>query len=131
MAETNSAKKVVLIIEDDALLLKFYERAFNVHGLDVLLADDGEKGLKIIKERKPDFVILDILMPNIDGIEVLKKIREDKGSKDLPVMIVTNYDTPEYHKSAEELGVFDYILKVGIDPLELVKRVKSFLDEKN
>lgn len=131
MEEANSSKKTVLIIEDDALLLKFYERAFNVHGLEVILAENGEKGLKAIYDRKPDFVILDILMPNIDGIEVLKKIRADENLKDLPVMIVTNYDLPEYRKSAENLKVFDYILKVGVDPLALVKRVRDFLSYRN
>jgi DNA-binding response OmpR family regulator len=125
--DTNQQKKVVLVVEDDAFLLKFYVRAFELNGMQVTIAHDGEEGLQAILDQKPDFVILDILMPKIDGLQVLKKVREEHDMKDLPVMIITNYDLPEYRKTAADLGVIDYVLKISADPMAIVKRVKEYL----
>lgn len=127
MDQINTPKKVILLIEDDAFLVEFYENAFRLQDIEILVARDGEQGLKEIREQKPDFVILDILMPKIDGLTMLKQVREDDELKNTPVMIVSNWNIPEYKKIAENLGVVDYILKIEADPMEIVKRVVNFL----
>ena len=123
------SKKVVLAVDDDALVLKMYERIFESEGIQTLVARNGEEGLEMIKEHKPDFVVLDIRMPKLDGIEVLKRMRKDKGMKDTPVLILTNYDEAEYRETTEKLGALDFLVKTNVDPNELAKRVSGYLSK--
>lgn len=127
MAEQDISKKVILVVDDDPTVIKLYERMFAKQGLEVLVARDGEKGLQMIKDNKPNFVILDIRMPKLDGIEVLKNVRKDEEVKDTPVLILTNYDLAEYREEVGKLNAVDFLTKVGIDPGALVKRVSDFL----
>lgn len=127
--ETNTTnitkKKVVLAIEDDAVMLEIYRRKFELSGFSILVAEDGEKGLNIVKQEKPDCVVLDIRMPKMDGFEVLKAIRENDETKNIPVIILTNFDLAEYRAEAEKWGVSDYLIKANVDADEVVKRIKD------
>lgn len=126
--DTNTpSKKVILIVDDDQTLLDLYIRMFTLAGVEVFVAKDGEEGILMVKEHKPDFVILDIRMPKLDGIEALKIIREDKVLKDTPVMMLTNYGHEEYREATKKLGVVDFIVKTNIDPAGLVGLVMKHL----
>lgn len=116
-----------MVVDDDPTVIQLYERMFANQGLEVLVARDGEKGLEMIKDSKPDFVVMDIRMPKLDGIEVLKNVRKDEKVKDTPVLILTNYDLLEYRDEVSKLNAVDFVTKVGIDPGQLVKRVTGFL----
>ena len=130
MAEENKAKKVILVVDDDPMLLTLYKRLFSNKGMEVLLAQDGQEGLELIEQEKPDFVILDIRMPKLDGIDVLKIMRGRENLKEVPVMILTNYGREEYREATEKLNVVDFLVKTNIDPSGLVKRVAEFLSGK-
>ena len=127
MENKEAREKIILVVDDDPTVIELYKRMFKNYGLDVLVARDGDKGLKMIKEQKPDFVILDIRMPKLDGIEVMKEVRKDASVKDTPVLILTNYDLEEYRREIAKLGVVDFVTKIGIDPSALVRRVMDFL----
>ena len=127
MENKEAREKIILVVDDDPTVIELYKRMFKNYGLDVLVARDGDKGLKMIKEQKPDFVILDIRMPKLDGIEVMKEVRKDASTKDTPVLILTNYDLEEYRREIAKLGVVDFVTKIGIDPSALVRRVMDFL----
>jgi len=127
MENKEAREKIILVVDDDPTVIELYKRMFKNYGLDVLVARDGDAGLKMIKEQKPDFVILDIRMPKLDGIEVMKEVRKDASVKDTPVLILTNYDLEEYRREIAKLGVVDFVTKIGIDPSALVRRVMDFL----
>ena len=128
MPEESHNKKILLVIDDDQLLLNLYKRMFESRGIGALLAKDGEEGLRLIKEQKPDFVILDIRMPKLDGIEVLKIVRADQQLRDTPVLILTNFDLEEYQEQVKELGVVDFLVKAETVPEGIVERVCDFLN---
>lgn len=128
--DNKNKKKVILIVDDDAMLLGLYERMFDLQGVETLVAQDGEAGLKIIQDKKPDFVILDVRMPKLGGIEVLKRIRVDENIKETPVLVLTNFDDyMEYREEAKKLGVVDFLSKINIDPAEIVKFVVDYISK--
>lgn len=127
MQKSSNSKKVVLVVDDDRTLLNLYRRLFELSGIDALIASDGEEGLKMIRNEKPDFVVLDIRMPKIDGIEMLRLMRGDKSLKQIPVLILTNFDLEEYREAIKDLGVVDFIVKADIEPKEIVKKVEEYL----
>ncbi len=124
---TKNNKKVLLMIDDDPVLLRAYEAMFKLHGVEPLLAKSGEEGLKKIQSELPDFVVIDIRMPNMTGIDLLKILRKDEKFKNLPVLVLTNYDLQEYRKETEGLSVVDFIVKTDIRGEELVKKVTGYL----
>lgn len=130
MPQENGTKKVILVVDDDPMLLTLYKRLFSNKGLEVILAEDGQEGLELIEKEKPDFVILDIRMPKIDGIDVLKIMRGKEESKKIPVLMLTNYGHDEYREATEKLDIVDFLVKTNIDPSGLVKRVADYLSGK-
>lgn len=122
-------KKVILVIDDDATVLDLYKRMFELRGIDILIARDGEAGISMIREHLPDFVILDIRMPKLDGIDALKIIRSEEKIKDTPVLILTNFDHQEYREETNKLGIVDFLVKINIDPSALIEKVISYLSK--
>ena len=122
-------KKVLVIeeVEDDALLRRVLHDKLVLEGFGVLEANNGEEGLAVALERHPDLILLDILMPKMGGLAMLKKLREDEWGKTARVIILTNYDDVE--KIADALGnrVFEYYLKADTPLDELVQKVKESL----
>ena|SRR3989338_7563646 len=130
MSQENGTKKVILVVDDDPMLLTLYKRLFNNKGMEVLLAQDGQEGLELIRQEKPAFVILDIRMPKLDGLSALKIMKANKELRDVPVMVLTNYGNEEYREEAQKLGVVDFLVKTNIDPSGLVKKVSDYLSGK-
>ena len=86
------AKEKIHLIEDDPLLSRMYERLFAIHGYDFLVDLDSQVGLERVKTEKPDLVLLDIMMPNLNGLEVLKLLKSDDATKAIPVVLITNVE---------------------------------------
>ena len=125
------AKKIkILLIEDDAFLLSMYATKFELEGLEVLSAEDGEKGLKSAAKDKPDIILLDILLPKMDGFEVLKEIKKQEATKAIPVILLTNLSQRSDVERALELGAVDYLIKAHFMPTEVVDKIKKILAEK-
>ena len=118
----------ILLVEDDPMIVRMYQRKLEQEGFKVSLAFNGEEGLAALKQDKPDIVLLDIMMPKMNGIEMLKAVKADPSLKDIPVVILTNLgDRPEDVQKAKDLGAEDYWVKANIPLKEIVERVKKIL----
>lgn len=109
------------------MLSDMYAAKFTKAGHTVNQADNGAKGLKMAKEEKPDIVLLDIIMPKMDGFATLKGIRKDANIKDVPVILLTNLGQEEDIKKGKELGADDYYIKANHTPTEVVDKVEDLL----
>lgn len=119
--------KKILIIEDDTNLSPLLAGVFKSEGFQVSTAGDGEKGLMLALVEHPDIILLDIILPKMDGITMLKKIREDKWGKNVPVIILSNLSAVEDLSKAMEAGAFEYLVKTDWEPKDIVTKVKETL----
>lgn len=117
--------KKILIIEDDKFLRELIVRKLIEEGFRTLEADDGEEGLKKIKEEKPDLVLLDLILPGIDGFEVLSKMKEESTLSSIPVIILSNLGQREKIEKGLKLGVIDYLIKAFFTPDEIIEKIKN------
>lgn len=117
----------VLIVEDDALVAEMYRLALSRAGYEVLTAADGEAGLKRAKQSKPDFAFLDIRMPRMDGIELLRHLSADDCMREMPVVMLTNYDDGGQRRATLDLGAKEYIIKTSIVPGDLAGIVERWM----
>ena len=122
-----SSGPIVLLIEDDSLLSRMYKTKFSIEGFQVLVADDGEKGLKMAEEQKVDFIILDIMMPKISGLDLLAQLRLDPKGKNIPVIVLSNLAQEEKMKKAISLGAKEFLIKANVTPRDVVSKVKQYL----
>jgi DNA-binding response OmpR family regulator len=116
--------KKVLIIEDEKILLEMYTFKFSKEGYEVFSATDVENALKIAEKEKPDLIILDILLPKESGIAFLEKRKEIETVKDVPVIVLSNFDDKETREKAFGLGAKDYLIKSNFNPKEVLARMK-------
>lgn len=128
--ETKKASpgKKILIVEDDPLLVKMYNAKFENEGFIVFTADDGVSGLDLALKEKPDFIVLDIMMPQMSGLDLLENLRKDAAGKNIPVLILTNLSGADEEKKAKDLGVKEYLLKTNLTPGEIAEKVKKYLN---
>lgn len=117
----------ILLVEDDEMLHGMYTQKFKIHGYDVVSAYDGAEGVKLAASEAPDLILLDVIMPKMDGFVALKKIRNADESKDIPVILLTNLGQEEDVRKGKELGANDYFIKANHTPQEVVDKVKNFL----
>jgi len=118
--------KKILLIEDEELLAKMYQDKFERAGFKIFLSRTAEEGVEVAKKERPDLVVLDIILPNNDGLYFLRKIRQEKSEiKDIPVIAFSNYDNPETRREAYTLGVNEYIIKANHDPEEVVSKIRQ------
>lgn len=120
-------KKSVLFIEDDAFLARIYVKTFEDCGFEVRLASNGEDGLKLAARDRQDLIILDILLPGMDGFEVLEKLKADPAVKDVPVIILSNLGQRDDVERATDLGAAGYMIKAHALPQEVARKAKEVL----
>ena len=116
-------KKKILFIEDDAFLAKIYTQAIEEASFETILASSGEDGLKLARRAKPDLILLDILLPHMNGFEVLETLKSDPSLSAIPVLMLTNMATREDVERADSLGATGYLIKAHTLPKEAVKKV--------
>lgn len=119
--------KNILIIEDDEFLRGLINKKLAAEYFNMLSAIDGEEGLKRAKEEKPDLILLDLVLPKIDGFEILSKLKEDPNTSSIPVIILSNLSQKEDIDKGIKLGAADYIIKAQFTPEEIVEKVKNIL----
>ncbi|NIM47409.1 MAG: response regulator [Candidatus Aenigmarchaeota archaeon] len=124
------AKTKILLAEDDIQLVDMYRRKFDLEGFETIIAEDGEETLKALETSKPDIILLDIMMPKVDGLQVLKKIRENPETKNIIVVVLTNLGSEATAAEIFKLGADDYIVKADFTPLEVANKVKELLAER-
>lgn len=117
----------IAIIEDDVVISQMYRMKFESEKFEVQLADNGKRGVQLVKSFQPDIILLDIQMPEMTGSEALKIIRSDEASAKIPVIILTNMGEEESPKELRELGIHSYIVKADLTPRQVVARVKEAL----
>ncbi len=121
--------KSILFIEDESALQKTFGEKLSQEGYEHISALDGEIGLELAKTKKPDLILLDLILPKIHGLEVLKKIKEDEEIKNIPVIVLTNLEGIEEIEKAMELGATTYLVKANYSLEELAEKVKKALSE--
>jgi DNA-binding response OmpR family regulator len=118
----------ILLIEDDTLIADLYERTLSLEGYEVDLAVDGEEGLTKFLAGGYDLILLDIMLPKINGIDILKRIRNKQTEKaNGPVIILTNLDQDQIIRQGLELGASGYLVKSRVDVKQLLSEIKAFL----
>jgi DNA-binding response OmpR family regulator len=122
-----SDKRTILIAEDDALLQKMYRMKFIVEGYNVQTAGDGRAALEKLKDFPPDVVLLDILMPRLDGMQVLSQMKHDEILKGIPVIMLTNQSSIDKVQEAVSIGADGYLIKSQKTPNEVVHFVNDVM----
>lgn len=117
----------MLLIDDDVILSQTYRTEFGLSGFKVLQAFDGQTGLRLAKEAKPDVILLDILMPMMTGLDVLKKIKSDEEISQIPVIILTNIEEDETVREALDSGANDFITKYRVTPAGVASKIKEII----
>lgn len=118
----------ILVIEDDQFLRKAAGAALRRHGYVVLTAANGEAGLEVARAEHPDLVLLDLIMPGMQGFEVLKLLKEDQSTSSIPVIILSNLGQDVDVKNALQAGAADYLIKANLALDTLVGRVKALFE---
>lgn len=121
--------KTILVVEDDRFLSAMYADKLLLSGFQVVTAFDGEEGLTAAREHQPQAILLDILLPKLDGFEVLRRLRAEPQFKAVPVIVLTNLSQPEQVKRGLELGASDYLIKAHFVPAEVVAKLRVLLGD--
>jgi DNA-binding response OmpR family regulator len=119
--------KKILIVEDDKFLRELITKKLKDEGYETVGAGDGEEGLDKAKKESPDMVLLDLILPGIDGFEVLSKIKDDTALSSIPVVILSNLGQREEVEKGLKMGAVDYMIKAHFTPGEITEKVKTVL----
>lgn len=119
--------KKILLIEDEQGLARMYKHMFETNGVEMELALTAEEGRQKLEESRPDLILLDILLPKKSGLEFLAEIRAEEEFKDLPVIVLSNYDAVETKTKAEKFGIEAYLMKADYTPSQLKEKVQEIL----
>jgi CheY-like chemotaxis protein len=117
----------ILVIEDDPLISRMYQKIFTFEKFQVQLAGDGEEGLSKAREEKPTIILLDIMMPKMNGLQVLEKLKSDPETKKIPVIMLTNLAGTHDAEAALSHGAVKYIIKSEFEPKQVADMVKEIL----
>lgn len=120
-------KKTILLVEDDEMLVDMYSLKFRDNGHDVITAGNGAEGLAAIKKSKPDIILLDIMMPQMDGFMVMEQLIKDPVFKKIPVFFLTNLKQEEDIEKGKKLGAIDYLVKSTMTPAQVLEKIDKYL----
>jgi CheY-like chemotaxis protein len=117
----------LLITEDDPLMSRMYQKIFSFEGYEVVMAADGQEGLDLARQEKPTLILLDVMMPKLNGIQVLEKLKADPETHAIPVVMLTNLAGQQDAEAALALGAVKYIVKSEYEPKQVADMVKEIL----
>lgn len=123
--------QTILIIEDEPILQKALSVALQQAGYEIKSALEGETGLKLAKEIKPNLILLDLILPKMDGFEILSELKKDESVKDIPVIILTNLESSQDIERALVLGAKTYLVKANYDLKDVIQKVKENIATNN
>jgi DNA-binding response OmpR family regulator len=126
---SESANKTILIVEDDMALAKLYSTELELAGYTVVHVAEGTGAVAAIKQNNPALVLLDIMLPGKNGLEILQDIRDDEAVSTVKVIMLTNFGNEENVSTALELGALDYVMKYKITPAEMKDKLASIFGE--
>lgn len=119
--------KKVLIVEDEQLIGDLLQKKLREEGYYVCMARDGEEGLRQIRDERPHLILLDIVLPRLNGFEVLAELKKDEELKRIPVIVISNSGQPIEIEKAKEAGVRDWLIKTEFDPQEVLEKVRKHI----
>ena len=122
-----TAKTKILIVEDDPLMMRLYSKVFSIEGYEVATAGDGEEGLLEVHKEIPTLILLDVMMPKMNGLQLLEKLKADPATKKIPVIMLTNLAGEADAEAAITQGAVKYIVKSEYEPKQVVNMVKEIL----
>ncbi len=117
--------KKILLIEDEEILINLLQKKLIQENYEISVAKNGEEGLRLMKEAKPDLILLDIVMPKKGGFEVMEAMQKEDELKKIPIIIISNSGQPVELDRAKELGAKDWLIKTEFDPQEVIDKVKK------
>jgi CheY-like chemotaxis protein len=117
----------ILLIEDDPLIFRLYQKLFSLEGFESELAENGKSGIEKLKSFHPDIILLDIMMPDMNGIEMMSQLKEMPESKDIPIVVLTNIADMNVTNIALQKGAVLVIIKSQTEPAEVVASIKGVL----
>lgn len=120
--------KTILFIEDESALQKTVGEIVRKEGYDMISALDGDLGITLAKEKRPDLIMLDLVLPKKDGFEVLKALKQDERTKTVPIIVITNLGEMENIDKAIELGATTYLVKSDYSLREIVEKIKTTIE---
>ncbi|TEU01998.1 response regulator [Candidatus Woesebacteria bacterium] len=119
----------ILLVDDDKLMVKMYLSKFKIDGYEVETAFNGQEALSKVVRSNPDLILLDIMMPEMNGLDVLKELKANEKTKNIPVILLTNVGgSDEDVKAGLELGAVAYLIKASYTPKEVIQKVKEVLE---
>jgi len=121
--------KKILLVEDDPFLIDIYTTKLKKVGFEVYVSRDGESALQLIEKERPDLVLLDIVLPHIDGWEILRKIKNNEKLKDIKIIILSNLGQKHEVEKGLKLGATKYLIKAHYTPTQIVEEIKNILKE--
>ena len=126
--QESDSKKKILIIEDEIPLLELLADKFQSEGFYAICAKSAEQGIKLAQKNKPDLILLDIILPKMDGLSMLKLLRKNKWGENVPVIILSNLSDQEKITQAMEIGIYDFLVKTNVKLKDLILEVKEALE---
>lgn len=124
-------KKKILIAEDEPILMEMYRVYFEKAGFEVLNAENGQVCIEIVKKDKPDILLLDVLMPRLNGWDVLKELKNNPETKDMPILVLSNLSQTQEIQKGLDLGADDYIIKSDLTPKDLLAKVEKTISKRD
>ena len=121
----------ILMVDDDKMLIDLYKERLNLAGFEVEIARNGEEGLAKVHEFQPDLVMMDIMMPKVNGYEALASIKSDPKTKDIPVIMLSALMRDTNKSKALEAGAEDFIIKSEVMPIDIIKKIVTILGRYN
>lgn len=127
-SQKEQRKIKILLIEDDFFLSDIYQTKLSLEDFEVVVAEDGVEGLHQASVFLPDLILLDIMIPKMDGLEVLKKIKMDYRLKNTPVILLSNLGQDNITQGGRDLGATDYLLKSDYTPRQVIQKIHYYLE---
>ena len=129
MTQTKDEKIKILLIEDEKEVAELYKLKLTLDGYEVITAENGQEGLDKANSYRPELIFLDIKMPEMDGFEVLKKLRATARTRDIPVVVLSNFDEQDLIEKGLTLGANEYLIKSQFTPEDISNKIKSWVSE--
>jgi DNA-binding response OmpR family regulator len=123
-------KKKILLVEDDPMIVEMYKMRLEEEGFEVLITDRGSEALEWAMSRRPEVVLLDIILPEVDGFSILQNLKNSQETKDIPVLLLTNLGQESDQEKGRQMGVTDYFVKSQHTPADIIQKINSIIINK-
>jgi len=117
----------ILLVEDEPMIVDMYKLKLEENGFEVLVTDKGSEALQLVKDKQPALVLLDVILPQVDGFSILQSIKAETTTKDIPVIILTNLSQESDQEKGQQLGAVSYLVKSQRTPTEVLTEIKKFI----